>query len=120
MPPDRTAAHRRAMLTRDAESVDQCATRLAGLITHIRHAARDCADHATAARLTEWAQGLADVTHNDLAAVIVAHEAACEGEGAASMFALDLALAVCFGMASPELQRVPIELADVEHLRAAE
>lgn len=102
MPPDRTAAHRRAMLTRDAESVDQIATRLAGLIGFMRHAARDCADHATAARLTEWAQGLADVTHNDLAAVIVANEAAFSEEGVERTFSLDPTLAITFGMKLPD------------------
>lgn len=101
MPRDTTRYHRLDALAKDGGAMDQIGTRIAGLIEHVRHVAKEAHGHATAKALDDLAQALADTAADYWGDAVHAHDRDCDEEGVHPIYTTDPLLCVAFGMKQP-------------------
>lgn len=93
--------HHRDQLARDGAACAALTDRLRALIADCNYEAAQAEDGPTAEALKTLANELADAAHGPVSALAVAHEAACEDEGMATVWQPDDLLCVTLGIAAP-------------------
>lgn len=95
---DLSRPYRLDQLAKDGAACATLCDRLLALLCDINFEAAQAHDGATADALKELANDLADAAHGPVSALAVAHDKACDDEGAEPFWTIGADLAVAIGV----------------------